>query len=75
MECYLIEDDDDDQESDEHFHYDKPRVVCTTDPDEYAWFNGIDVEKMTPTDGTEITGAMECVEGASPRGTPEWECE
>lgn len=55
-------------------HNKKPRVVCTSEPEEYAWFNGIDPNHLIPTDGTE-TGSMECVEGASPRGIPEWECE
>mmetsp|Transcript_70116 Transcript_70116/g.106026 ORF Transcript_70116/g.106026 Transcript_70116/m.106026 type:complete len:148 (+) Transcript_70116:94-537(+) len=77
MECYLVEEDDeevDDFESENSLAYQKPRVVCTTAPDEYAWFNGIDPERLIPTDATE-TGALECVEGASPRGIPEWECE
>ena len=66
VQCYVIEDEDDEDE--------KPTVICTSEPEEYAWFNGIDEKKMKPTDGTE-TGATECVEGASPRGTPEWECK
>lgn len=51
----------------------KPEVVCTSDPEGYAWFNGIDPEKMKPTDGTS-EGTTECVEGYSPKGVPEWEC-
>mmetsp|Transcript_11990 Transcript_11990/g.19890 ORF Transcript_11990/g.19890 Transcript_11990/m.19890 type:complete len:122 (+) Transcript_11990:47-412(+) len=51
-----------------------PVVVCTSEPDEYAWFNGLDPKAMRPTDGME-EGAVECVEGASPRGIPEWECK
>ena len=50
-----------------------PHVVCTSQPEEYAWFNGIDREAMKETDGI-LQGALECVEGASPRGFPEWEC-
>jgi hypothetical protein len=53
---------------------DAPEVVCTSEPDEYAWFNGIDPEALKPTEGTE-EGGTECVEGASPRGIPEWECK
>ena len=68
VQCYLIENEDDEEEDE------KPSVVCTSEPEEYAWFNGIDEKKMKPTDGTE-TGATECVEGASPRGTAEWECK
>ena len=51
-----------------------PEVACTTQPDEYAWFNGVDREKLIPTEGEVLDGAVECVEGASPRGVPEWEC-
>ena len=50
-----------------------PHVVCTSQPDEYAWFNGIERHDMVETDGI-LPGALECVEGASPRGFPEWEC-
>ena len=50
-----------------------PHVVCTSQPEEYAWFNGIDRQAMKETDGI-LEGALECVEGASPRGYPEWEC-
>lgn len=75
VQCYLIEDDDDDQDGEGagDLASSKPTVVCTSEPEEYAWFNGIDEKKMKPTDGTD-TGATECTEGASPRGTPEWEC-
>ena len=76
VQCYLIENDDDDGQDGEGggaISDAKPTVVCTAEPEEYAWFNGIDEKKMRPTDGTE-TGATECIEGASPRGTPEWEC-
>ena len=50
-----------------------PHVVCTAHPEEYAWYNGIDRDAMKETDGI-LEGALECVEGASPRGHPEWEC-
>ena len=76
VQCYLIENDDDDGQDGEGsgaVSDAKPTVVCTAEPEEYAWFNGIDEKKLRPTDGTE-TGATECIEGASPRGTPEWEC-
>lgn len=52
----------------------EPHVVCTSQPDEYAWFNGIERHYMVETDGM-LEGALECVEGASPRGFPEWECK
>lgn len=51
-----------------------PEVICTPDPDDYAWFNGLDRETMLPADGHH-DDFLECVEGASPRGVPEWECK
>ena len=51
-----------------------PTVVCTNDPEEFAWFNGLDVEDLIPTDAGTSEQALECHEGASPRGIPEWEC-
>ena len=69
MECYFVyNDDDDDVDA-------TPEVICTTEPEEYAWFNGIDEKNMKPTNGAIVEGAVECVEGASPRGIPEWECQ
>eukprot|EP00547_Thalassionema_nitzschioides_P007376 CAMPEP_0194200720 /NCGR_PEP_ID=MMETSP0156-20130528/1206_1 /TAXON_ID=33649 /ORGANISM="Thalassionema nitzschioides, Strain L26-B" /LENGTH=112 /DNA_ID=CAMNT_0038925753 /DNA_START=87 /DNA_END=425 /DNA_ORIENTATION=- len=62
IECYVTNNGDE-----------KQKVVCTSDPEGYAWFNGIDPEKMKPTDGTS-EGTTECVEGYSPKGIPEWEC-
>jgi hypothetical protein len=50
-----------------------PEVVCTNAPEEYAWFNGIDKKALIPTDTTSEEN-LECVEKASPRGLPEWEC-
>jgi len=52
----------------------KPEVVCTSEPEEYAWFNGLDPKELVPTEGMD-SGSLECVEGASPKGTPEWECK
>jgi hypothetical protein len=52
----------------------QPEIVCTSAPEDYAWFNGLDVEALVPVDGTS-TEALECAEGASPRGIPEWECK
>jgi hypothetical protein len=51
-----------------------PDVVCTSEPDDYAWYNGIDPEQLKPTDAIK-EGAVECVEGESRRGKPEWECK
>ena len=75
VQCYLIEEDDENQdgESGGDLASEKPTVVCTSEPEEYAWYNGLNENQMKPTDGTD-TGATECIEGASPRGTPEWEC-
>lgn len=53
----------------------KPEVVCTSHPEEYAWLNGIDPQAMTPTDGME-EGSLECVEGHPTRGgVDEYECK
>jgi hypothetical protein len=51
-----------------------PQIVCTSNPEEYAWFHGIDQDRMVLTDGI-YNQAFQCVEGESPRGVPEWECE
>mmetsp|Transcript_18022 Transcript_18022/g.18242 ORF Transcript_18022/g.18242 Transcript_18022/m.18242 type:complete len:105 (+) Transcript_18022:501-815(+) len=64
IHCYVTNDDT----------HNTPNVVCTSEPEEYAWFNGIDLHKMRETDGTE-EGTKECVEGHSYKGIPEWECE
>lgn len=52
----------------------QPEIVCTSSPKDYEWFNGLDVDALVPVDGTS-TEALECAEGASPRGIPEWECK
>ena len=53
----------------------KPEVVCTSHPEEYAWLNGIDPKAMKPTDGME-EGSLECVEGHPTRGgVDEYECK
>jgi hypothetical protein len=52
-----------------------PLVVCTSEPDEYAWFNGIEREAMRPATEKDAELTTECVEGASPRGIEEWECK
>ncbi|KAL7464446.1 hypothetical protein ACHAXS_004783 [Conticribra weissflogii] len=66
--CYVVNDEEIITEGE------KPHVVCTSEPEDYAWFNGIDPKNMRETDGT-MEGAEECVEGESYRGKPEWECE
>lgn len=73
VECFIIEPDEDDDSID---YQDSPKVVCTSEPQEYAWMNGIDESRLKPTDddGDVYEEKMECVEGASPRGIPEWEC-
>mmetsp|Transcript_2542 Transcript_2542/g.3436 ORF Transcript_2542/g.3436 Transcript_2542/m.3436 type:complete len:137 (-) Transcript_2542:455-865(-) len=80
IECYIVEtppplEDDEDGEGDTMVATEKPVVVCTPDPEEYAWFNGIDTRQMKPVEDDMETDATECVEGSSPRGTPEWECK
>eukprot|EP00978_Attheya_sp_CCMP212_P013553 scaffold34015_cov54-Attheya_sp.AAC.4 len=66
IECFVVNDETEGQD---------PQVVCTSEPEEYAWFNGIKPSEMKPTDGVAQEGFNECVEGASPKGTPEWECK
>ncbi|KAG7337873.1 hypothetical protein IV203_025937 [Nitzschia inconspicua] len=65
--CYLITTTDDDNGG-------IPQVICTSNPEEYAWYHGIDKEQMVLTDGIH-DHALQCVKGESPRGIPEWECE
>lgn len=68
IECYLVNQEAVIEEGE------KPRVICTTNPDETAWMEGINQEDMIKTDGIEnISG--QCVEGHSVSGKPEWECE
>mmetsp|Transcript_29710 Transcript_29710/g.38855 ORF Transcript_29710/g.38855 Transcript_29710/m.38855 type:complete len:123 (+) Transcript_29710:266-634(+) len=68
IECYLT------NEEEVVIDGETPQVICTSEPEEYAWFNGIDPDKMKKTDGME-EGKLECVEGSSPRGVEEWECQ
>jgi len=54
----------------------EPQIICTAEPDEYAWFNGLERDHMMPAQDTTVSGEfLECIEGASPRGVPEWECK
>lgn len=68
IECYLVTDQAVVAEGE------PPKIVCTSEPEEYAWFNGIDPKKLHKTDVVSEL-STECVEGASPRGIPEWECK
>uniref|UniRef100_A0A7S0FBF9 Ig-like domain-containing protein n=1 Tax=Sundstroemia setigera TaxID=3005 RepID=A0A7S0FBF9_9STRA len=68
IECYVVND------VDVKVNGDSPEIVCTSEPEEYAWFNGIEPESMKKTDRMS-EGKTECVEGSSPRGIPEWECK
>ena len=52
----------------------EPEVVCTPEPEDYAWFNGLERDAMKPMEESNEK-FLECVEGASPRGVPEWECK
>jgi hypothetical protein len=67
VECFIVNDEE------VYTEGVPPEVVCTSEPDGYAWFNGLEREKLKPTDGISEE-ALECVEGASPRGVAEWEC-
>eukprot|EP00985_Skeletonema_marinoi_P005058 scaffold2188_cov106-Skeletonema_marinoi.AAC.2 len=66
--CFIVNDEEIITEGE------KPHVVCTSEPDDYAWFNGVDPKNMRETNGA-IEGAENCVEGESFKGKPEWECE
>jgi hypothetical protein len=66
IECFVIHDKEEKE---------NPQVICTSEPDEYAWFNGIDRDAMRPATDKDSQLTTECVEGASPRGIPEWECK
>ncbi|KAL7526114.1 hypothetical protein ACHAWF_001635 [Thalassiosira exigua] len=66
--CYVVNDQEIVTEGE------KPHVVCTSEPDDYAWFNGIDPNTMRETDGAS-EGTENCVEGESYKGKSEWECE
>uniref|UniRef100_A0A7S2RQ91 Uncharacterized protein n=1 Tax=Eucampia antarctica TaxID=49252 RepID=A0A7S2RQ91_9STRA len=48
-------------------------VVCTSEPEEFAFHEGIKSTSLKPTDGMN-EGNTECVESASPKGNPEWLC-
>ena len=53
------------------------QVVCTSEPEEYAWLNGLEVDALKPIDDSMkpvLESTVECVEGALPRGVPVWEC-
>ena len=66
IECYIVN-------HEEFLEGGKAEVVCTSEPDEYAWFHGLDRNELKPTDGV-MEGNMECVQSASPTGITEWEC-
>ena len=64
IECYIVKDEDVPIYGD---------VICTSAPEEFAWFEGVNRKLMKPTDGMNIE-SEQCVEGSSPNGTPEWKC-
>mmetsp|Transcript_11547 Transcript_11547/g.16566 ORF Transcript_11547/g.16566 Transcript_11547/m.16566 type:complete len:134 (+) Transcript_11547:51-452(+) len=66
--CFIVNDEEIITEKE------KPHVVCTSEPDDYAWFNGVDPENMREVDGV-VEGVENCVQGESFKGKPEWECE
>jgi hypothetical protein len=63
IECYLVTDEAVLGEGE------PPKVVCTSEPEDYAWFNGIDPAKLLKTD-TVSELATECVEGHRREGYP-----
>jgi len=66
--CYITNDEEIALEGE------KPHVVCTSEPEEYAWFNGIDTKAMRKAEDVDIEGNENCVLGESYTGKPEWEC-
>jgi hypothetical protein len=70
MECFLVIRTEDESNN----VVGPPQVICTSQPEEYAWFYGIDQQNLVKTDGVHAHAHL-CVEGESPRGVPEWECE
>jgi hypothetical protein len=82
IECFLLITDEQ-LNSDDHQEVvmttdESARIVCTSEPEEYAWFHGLSPQQMQKmTDGIRDNGRdkLQCVEGASPRGIPEWECQ
>jgi len=70
IQCFIVNAFEVDEEGAE------PQIICTAEPDEYAWFNGLERDHMMPAQDTTVSGEfLECIEGASPRGVPEWECK
>ena len=70
IQCFIVNAFEVDEEGAE------PEIVCTPEPDEYAWFNGLEREHMKPAASAAASDEyLECMEGASPRGVPEWECK
>lgn len=80
LQCFVILDDDESGRP--------PQVVCTADPDDYAWFNGIDRTNLIPTDSNYLSlcdinndekdtdkssSVVDCKQETSHRGFPEWE--
>eukprot|EP00986_Skeletonema_menzelii_P011269 scaffold5772_cov145-Skeletonema_menzelii.AAC.4 len=66
--CFIVNDEEIINEGE------KPHVVCTSEPEDYAWFNGVDPENMREVDEI-VEGVENCIQGESFKGKPEWECE
>jgi len=52
-----------------------PEVHCTSNVEEFTWFHGYDLDDLVNTQDFPSLLLTECVDGASPRGLPEWECK
>lgn len=52
-------------------------IYCTSDVEEFAWYHGLSVDELVNTEDMPSLALdfSECVQGASHRGTPEWECK
>lgn len=52
----------------------QPYIVCTSEPDETAWFLGIEKDALTPV-GEPDSAQLECQMGWSFNGSEEWQCK
>ena len=69
VECFIVNYDMVEEEGE------TPEVVCTSQPDEFAWFNGLERNDLKSTESIKDEAFKECIEGSSPTGVPEWECK
>ena len=68
VQCYIVDGVEDDGE---------PFMVCTAEPQEFAWFNGIKRSQLKPIESDAVLqdGTVSCEEETSFNGSPEWFCK